>query len=743
MQRSSSGATGGHSSMPRNSPPPSAASTIEAMAQPSGSWEGSIITADDVERLRRTLRIPAGVETRIPGEEVVPDPEPGERVFFISHFERGFGLPASAFFRAFLDFFGLQPHHLPANACVTLSCYVPFCEGYAGLWPDVEFWSRLFYIKAQTMDGQLRACGAASLYSRPQTPFPKIPTVDSMKKWQATFFYVKNENPAFDWINLPEFSLEPPTKLNWGHCHKPADPEEEVNVLWGHLRTLVTEERLTAMDLLCCYASRRVLLLQARSHKICHMSGRFDPTWTSKLELSLAAVAKRVNWISLAKLPADWQWGMEPYRRDDLPPLKFAWQMVEDGDLALKVWAPDHANPADRAAGDDRSPEQAAALAAGGMPTCCRLLRQKRKRSRLPRHHFAWPPCPAPIKFSKGAGAGLASGVLSPPPSQRARREPTPQPPPRARMPPVFPPPAAGAGTSSVPSSSGAGSDPQVEPARRSSQPTIGDLLLRRRPEGPTAGASRATPEVVVIGGSPRAAPLTPPESVISSSQAGQDVLPPAPEPPREGPASPADTDARALVKAKGPAEEPQGPAQPLVSLHVSRAASLLNIVSAPDSSLGSAGTMEKEWRDADVHEVTSQDKRKGMASMEMFFSDFRAFTDATGAEANNRLKRIEKVHKSVTDKRTGLYNWLVASYHKAKTDRAAMARELEVAQAVAARVPQLEEDLRVVRVQCAESQEVARALAANAKETEGELLRLRRLEANHLAELAAVKRVE
>lgn len=82
------------------------------------------------------------------------------------------------------------------------------------------------------------------------------------------------------------------------------------------------------------------------------------------------------------------------------------------------------------------------------------------------------------------------------------------------------------------------------------------------------------------------------------------------------------------------------------MSLHVSPAASLLNVVSAPDSSMGSAGTMEKEWRDADVHEVTSRDKRKGMASMEMFFSDFRAFADATGAEANNRLKRIEKVHK-------------------------------------------------------------------------------------------------
>jgi hypothetical protein len=123
-------------------------------------------------------------------------------------------------------------------------------------------------------------------------------------------------------------------------------------------------------------------------------------------------------------------------------------------------------------------------------------------------------------------------------------------------------------------------------------------------------------------------------------------VPPPASEPSREEPDASADADARALVKAKGPAKEPQGSEQPLVSLHVSPAASLLNAVSAPDSSLGSAGTMEKEWRDADVHEVTSRDKRKGMASMEMFFSNFHAFADATAVEATNRLKRIEKVNK-------------------------------------------------------------------------------------------------
>ncbi|KAK1683328.1 hypothetical protein QYE76_044176 [Lolium multiflorum] len=294
------------------------------MAPPSGSWEGSYMKEDDIARLVRLRRILPGVITRAPGAEVEPSPEPGERVVFGAHFDRGLGLPASPFFRRFLDFFGLQPHHLPANACVLLSCYVAFMEGYAGLWPDVDFWSRLFYLKTQTTNGQLRVCGAASIYSRTGTPFPKIPTVDSVKKWQMSFFYVRNENPLFDRLNLPEYNPAPPVgRINWGHNAKSADPNAEVNLLWDFLLGCTTEGQLRAEDLLC-----RVLPLQARAHKIGHMSGRFDPTRTSRAELTKAQVARRL----------------------------FVRQGVEDGDLSQKEWTADHVDPADQV-GDDDLPE--------------------------------------------------------------------------------------------------------------------------------------------------------------------------------------------------------------------------------------------------------------------------------------------------------------------------------------------------------------------------------------------------
>ncbi|XP_071683335.1 uncharacterized protein [Lolium perenne] len=95
----------------------------------------------------------------------------------------------------------------------------------------------------------------------------------------------------------------------------------------------------------------------------------------------------------------------------------------------------------------------------------------------------------------------------------------------------------------------------------------------------------------------------------------------------------------------------------------------------------------------------------------------------------------------AVTERRTVLYNKVVTSYHKAKIERAGLARELEAVKAEAARIPQLESDLRVARAQCATSEEANRAAAAKLKVADGELKRLRLLEANHLKELAALKK--
>ena len=134
---------------------------------PLGSWEGSEVSRHDLEWLAKSRRISPKVIYRRPGNEMIPTPQPGERVVFITHFERGFALPASDFFRSFLDFFGLQPHHLPANFIVSLSAFAAFCEGYLGLWPTTELWSKFFRLRKHTVPGldhkPLVACGSISI----------------------------------------------------------------------------------------------------------------------------------------------------------------------------------------------------------------------------------------------------------------------------------------------------------------------------------------------------------------------------------------------------------------------------------------------------------------------------------------------------------------------------------------------------------------------------------------------------
>jgi hypothetical protein len=130
---------------------------------------------------------------------------------------------------------------------------------------------------------------------------------------------VRNEGQLVDRINLPEFNPAPPVgRINWSYNARTADPDAEVNQLWDFLGAAVGNG-LTAEDLLCTIAERRVLPLQMRTHKIGHMSGRFDPNRTSKALLSKAQVARRVNNITKANMPDEWNYGLAPRNRD-LPP---------------------------------------------------------------------------------------------------------------------------------------------------------------------------------------------------------------------------------------------------------------------------------------------------------------------------------------------------------------------------------------------------------------------------------------
>ncbi|KAE8789888.1 hypothetical protein D1007_35851 [Hordeum vulgare] len=269
-----------------------------------GAWLGSDVDEELIDALchHRLLPPASQVSVRLPGSEASPAPVAGEVVVFAEHFYRGFRLPASSFFAEWLQFFGLQPHHLAPNAILQPAAFVVLCEGFVGIEPRVDLWRSLFLFKQQSIAMEK--------------------SEDSIKHWQKGFFYVRSTDPAQDALNMPPFAIAPPTRQNWDA--KTPKPHPEVELIRAHL-DILRESGLLGHDLLATMVVRRILPLQRRPHLVCQMSGRLDPCQLSIKRFIPGAVARRVNLISTARMDegGDWTWGMSPFNRAHPPPMMF------------------------------------------------------------------------------------------------------------------------------------------------------------------------------------------------------------------------------------------------------------------------------------------------------------------------------------------------------------------------------------------------------------------------------------
>jgi hypothetical protein len=266
-----------------------------------GAWKGSDVKQPEIDWLYRSRRIPAQVSCRIPDNELEPALEPGEYVVFTAHFERGFGLPASNFFHQFLNFYELQPRHLPGNAIFYLSCFVSFMEAYIGLLPTLEAFARFFCLRINSIqDKNLPKskppvqCGACIISARQGSPFFKFSGLESCRAWQQTFFYVKNKGAA-DFINLPAYHPGTPSRANWRH--NPGNSHIETNRIVRFMEQLIKDTDICSDDIIRAFISRRVLPLQHRVHKMSQMSGSSDPTRITSFGLSKSDVVLKAKQI--------------------------------------------------------------------------------------------------------------------------------------------------------------------------------------------------------------------------------------------------------------------------------------------------------------------------------------------------------------------------------------------------------------------------------------------------------------
>jgi hypothetical protein len=220
-------------------------------------------------------------------------------------------LPASDFLRQFMDHFHLQLHHIGANTMMTLAAFAALREAYLGIWPNIELFRRLIYFKTQTADAIPVVCGTASFYVRKTADFPGLKGKESCKRWQRSFFYVKNLKKGADYINLPPFDANGPKRDSWS-APLPRPTPDVVKIL-QRVTTLQKEGGLKPSDLLLAFLDACMSPLQRRSHKMCFLGSARDPACHSSRALMATEVAQKANRLADVKLSASWAWGLRPY----------------------------------------------------------------------------------------------------------------------------------------------------------------------------------------------------------------------------------------------------------------------------------------------------------------------------------------------------------------------------------------------------------------------------------------------
>jgi hypothetical protein len=178
-----------------------------------GKWEASSVTEKDVKELRGACYLSADIAHRLPAkDQVIPTPEPGERVVFIPHFLRGLGFPLHPFVRGLMFYYGLDFHDLAPNSFLHISAFIVVCEALLRIPPHFGLWLKVFNLKPKVVDGQHADCGGAMVSKLPNAVWPKGAFVETVKVWQQEWFYITEPRDA-KWAATPDFRSGPPTRL--------------------------------------------------------------------------------------------------------------------------------------------------------------------------------------------------------------------------------------------------------------------------------------------------------------------------------------------------------------------------------------------------------------------------------------------------------------------------------------------------------------------------------------------------
>ena len=249
---------------------------IDAEDAAAAEWEMSVVDDEMLAGLARRSLLPsrALLQWRAAVGHDFPQENEGDLVVFAPFFECGFGLPAGAFFRDLLEFYGIEQHQLNPNTVLQLSIFIYLCEGFLGIAPHFNLFRHLFYFKGYPKNKEPGEVGGAGIQLRNgrAKDYIPVPLIESNKGWKKEWFYCPNHEPK-----LAERSG---IGLEWGEHWRSAPNEEEmeqVNELLEMIADL-REKGLTGAAVMIAFSRRLIQPIKDRCHPAYEWEGREDPT---------------------------------------------------------------------------------------------------------------------------------------------------------------------------------------------------------------------------------------------------------------------------------------------------------------------------------------------------------------------------------------------------------------------------------------------------------------------------------
>ena len=143
----------------------------------------SYVTEEDIKKLREARYLTSEISHRLPARgQVIPTPEPGESVVFISHFLRGLGPALDTFVRGLMFYYGLDFHDLAPDSLLHISSFIVVCEAFLRIIPHFGLWLKTFNVKPKMIEGRHAECGGAVISKSADVPWPEgsFPEVSSL-----------------------------------------------------------------------------------------------------------------------------------------------------------------------------------------------------------------------------------------------------------------------------------------------------------------------------------------------------------------------------------------------------------------------------------------------------------------------------------------------------------------------------------------------------------------------------------